>query len=161
MRLYGLVITIVSAFVIVSGCAWGARSEALTDELNTVGGTDTDRDNQLTKTLPRSRSKARDRRPPIQWHVVEPPTGNHVVIGRDAPWCPAIPRWKPRIQPVRKSAEGKRIVVTAFLTHRVPVGCGAVEKLVYKTVFFDHPIGQRELYDGSQSPPAKRWPRSQ
>jgi hypothetical protein len=63
---------------------------------------------------------------------------------------------------VRTRERGQAIILTALLAnfrHPDKQGvCAGVEMGVAKTIELSKDLGSRALYDGSTSPPTKRWP---
>lgn len=97
---------------------------------------------------------------PVQWKVYGPPLGRKVRISSEVGYC--IGSEKPRIKAVHVVEKAQRVLLTAMLTV-VKVGrggCAGVSLGVQKVVRLERPLGGRALYDGSLSPPAKRWPRT-
>jgi hypothetical protein len=144
-----LVACSVTLSVVIAGCALGAQS-SWPRPYGSITKADAHR---VAKAEPSRLGR------PLHWRVLEPPAGRYVVIGRFVPWCPDHPKPKPRIQWVRREAKGTKIVLTALLVHSAPLGCPGVETMVSTTVFFNDPIRNRTLYDGSVHPPEQRWPR--
>jgi hypothetical protein len=97
---------------------------------------------------------------PMQWRVLGGPGSNSVRIGGDVGWCPESGvAALPRISGVRQVDHPRSIVLTAFLANRVIRPCAGVEFRVERHVRIRGGIRGRAILDGSQQPPAKRWPR--
>lgn len=100
---------------------------------------------------------------PVRWRVLSILGSRRVKIGRYLGWCPGSDkdnlRPRPKIQRVRQVERARKLILTAFLIHRARRGCLGVETLVDYVVTLRHKLDGRSLYDGSVSPPAKRWPR--
>jgi hypothetical protein len=117
-------------------------------------------------TGPRDKSvKLREQQgKPIQWRVMEPPTETTVTIGNDVGWCPGSHR-VPRISGVRQVDTANAVILTAYFAGRPPHpkpgmnSCAGVETRIFSVVHIRGGLDGRPLYDGSQSPPKKRWPR--
>lgn len=105
----------------------------------------------------------RERETPMRWRVLSPPWSRKVRIGRTVAWCPGPDKDHlnppPAIQRVRKVERGRRVILTAFLIHRATRGCLAVATQVERVVTLRHRLDGWSLYDGSVSPPVKRWPK--
>lgn len=96
---------------------------------------------------------------PVRWKVSGPPVDRKVRIASVVGYC--VGAEKPRIKSVHVVEKARRVLLTAMLTV-VKVGresCAGVSLGVQKIIKLEHPLGERELYDASLSPPAKRWPR--
>jgi hypothetical protein len=91
--------------------------------------------------------------------VVGRPHGNRVTIGRSVEWCPinGEARGLPRFSGVKQVDTDKAVTLTAYLVAR-PANC-LVERFVRRTVRIRGGLGGRSLFDGSRSPPVRRWPR--
>lgn len=97
---------------------------------------------------------------PIQWVVLGQPSESWVRIGNMVGWCPDLGlESRPRISGVRQVDRAGRVMLTAYLTQRNPAGCAGVETLVETVVHIRHGLKGRPLYDGSRTPPVRRWPR--
>lgn len=107
----------------------------------------------------------RDGESPVRWKVLKVLGKRKIRIGRYIGWCPGPDSENlnptPKIQRVRQVERRRRVIITAFLVHRAQKNCAGVETLVSYVVTLRHKLGRRSLYDGSVSPPAKRWPRQQ
>lgn len=96
---------------------------------------------------------------PVQWRVLEKPTGTRVTIGNDVGYCTGSHR-VPRISGVRQIDSSQAVTLTAYFAGRPPRGCKAgVETRISYVVHIRGGLNGRPLYDGSQSPPVKRWPK--
>jgi hypothetical protein len=73
-------------------------------------------------------------------------------------WCPDIPHSYPRITGVREVDRPRAVVLTAYLVGGVRPGCAEVSVDVQKRLWLRQPRDGRPIYDGSQSPPVRRWP---
>jgi hypothetical protein len=97
---------------------------------------------------------------PRAWFVLGRPRGDRVRIGTNVEWCPeGGSATRPRITGVQQVDRRRSVVLTAFLARRSVGHCGAVEILVEHLVHIRGGLRGRSLFDGSQSPPARRWPR--
>lgn len=99
---------------------------------------------------------------PTHWFVLGRPTGNRVRIGRNVGWCPEKGKaTRPRITGVKQADHRRAVVLTAFMARRRMGNCAAVEILVERVIHIRGGLRGRSLYDGSQSPPVRRWPRKE
>lgn len=99
---------------------------------------------------------------PVQWRVLNRPGVRKVRIASGLiGYCPDIPNRRPRITGVREIDRPRAVILTAYLIHRPKPGCAAVETEAQKVVVLRRPIRGRPLYDGSRSPPKRRWPRGE
>jgi hypothetical protein len=98
---------------------------------------------------------------PVRWSVVGRPGPRQVMISSTVGWCPGGAGPKPRIQRVRQVDRPHAVVLTVLLVHGVPKGddCPGVELPIQVLVRFKQRRNGRPLFDGSVSPPARRWPR--
>lgn len=116
---------------------------------------------QPTRYHDGDRSQGHVKTRPIEWHLINSPEGATVRIGNPIDWCYGAP--KPRISEVRIREGNRAVILTALLANfQKPDkqgACAGVEMGVVKTVELSEDLGDRALYDGSASPPAKRWPR--
>lgn len=97
---------------------------------------------------------------PMTWHVLGRANGSRVRIGRNVEWCPESgSATRPRITGVKQVDRRHSVVLTAFIARRPVRNCGAVEILVERLVHIRGGLHGRPLYDGSKSPPVRRWPR--
>lgn len=102
---------------------------------------------------------------PIRWRVLGTPGPKRVRIGVTVGWCPEASRPRPKIQRVRQVGRPNAVILTAFLIHPAPKSppgqpsCPGVELPLEYLVTFHNDRNGRPLYDGSVSPPQKRWPR--
>lgn len=96
----------------------------------------------------------------LRWRVLGFPGPRIIRIGNYVSWCPdgntRTPR--PKIRRIRRIERRRSVIVTAFLVNRAQEDCAGVEVLVEYLVKLRHKLGQRSLYDGSTSPPTRRWP---
>jgi hypothetical protein len=101
---------------------------------------------------------------PVQWQALDPPSETEVRIGNNVGWCPGFGPF-PRISGVRQVSTPKAVILTAYFVNPPPrskpgrPACPGVEALIERVVHIRGGLGDRPLYDGSQSPPKKRWPR--
>jgi hypothetical protein len=108
------------------------------------------------------RGSAWDKKPrPSRWRLVSPPSGRKLRIYSDVGWCVGTP--KPRFGRIDVASRKNAVLLTAFVvaymsSDRKSV-CAGVEYAVVKTVVLPGKLGDRPLYDGSTSPPKKRWPK--
>jgi hypothetical protein len=102
---------------------------------------------------------------PVRWTVLGRPGSKRVTIGSTVGWCPGATRPKPRIRRVRQVDRGRAVILTAFLAHPAPqsasgaASCPGVELALEYVVTFHRLRNGRALYDGSTTPPSRRWPR--
>lgn len=100
----------------------------------------------------------------VAWRVLDILGKRRVRIGRYVGWCPGPDKKdlgpRPQIRHVRQVVRPQKVILTAFLIHRASRGCLGVETLVDYVVILRHRLSGRSLFDGSVSPPVKRWPRS-
>ena len=94
-----------------------------------------------------------------QWIVLGQPKEQTVRIGNYFAWCPGIPSSQPKFGRVKEVDRAHSIILTVFVRTHAPSGCAGVEMAIEKTVHLGVKLDARALYDGSQSPPIKRWPR--
>lgn len=110
-----------------------------------------------------SKSHRREGESPVRWKVLKVLGQRKIRIGRYIGWCPGPDPENlnptPKIRRVRQVERRRKVIITAFLVHRAQKNCAGVETLVAYVVALRHKLGKRSLYDGSVSPPAKRWPR--
>lgn len=99
---------------------------------------------------------------PTEWHL-EPlrSQGSVLRLMSTVGWCVRAP--KPAVAAVRVREGRDAVVVTVFRTdprnqskYRV---CAGLELGLTKTLRLSADLGDRVLYDGSISPPTRRWPR--
>lgn len=104
----------------------------------------------------------KERARPTPWVVLGRPRGNRVRIGRNVGWCPERGRaTRPRITGVQQVNQRRSVVLTALMVQHRMGHCAAVESLVERLVHIRGGLRGRPLYDGSQSPPVRRWPRKE
>jgi hypothetical protein len=105
------------------------------------------------------RSDAKQVRP-VRWKVYGPPTGRRVRIISEVGYCAGTEI--PRIKAVHVVEKARRVLLTAILSEAEvgPGGCAGVSRGIKKVVRLERPLGKRDLYDASLSPPAIRWPHS-
>jgi hypothetical protein len=112
----------------------------------------------------KSTGRAQPRGRPIAWRVLGTPGPKGVRIGTTVGWCPRASRPRPKIQRVRQGEQRDALILTAFLVHPAPEGpsgkpsCLGVELSLEYVVTFRRDRNGRPLFDGSVSPPRKRWP---
>ena len=96
----------------------------------------------------------------VHWGINRQLGKRTVRIAAAVPYC-GYDRPKPRVQRIRKVERPGRAVITMFVFFpRVGKGgCTDVELGVMKTVRLKRPLSKISLYDGSVTPPRKRWPR--
>lgn len=96
----------------------------------------------------------------VRWGLVSPPSGRKLRIYSDVGWCVSTP--KPRFSQIDVASREEVVILTAFVVAHEPSTrqsvCAGVEYAVVKTVVLPSKLGDRPLYDGSVSPPKKRWP---
>jgi hypothetical protein len=96
---------------------------------------------------------------PVQWKLLSEPKNGVLRIGVGfVRWCPEIPDSEPRIVAVKEKDKKKAILLTAYLVNPSPRGCAEVAYIAERVVRLRTSLNGRPIYDGSQSPPAKRWP---
>lgn len=95
---------------------------------------------------------------PVQWKVLGTPNRTTVSIGNWVGWCPGSGPL-PKIKGVRQVDHPHFVTLTAFLINHPPKNCPGVETGADYLVHIRGGLRGRALYDGSQSPPKKRWPR--
>lgn len=132
---------------------------AVTALLGLVAAMDVSAKSATAGGLPGSAGRPTSRSKVVQWYVVRPPRGRYVRIGTTAPWCPGNSDPRPEIGSVRERDTQQAVILTARLIHRARRTCAGVELLVEYVVLLRQPLGTRPLYDGSQHPPVRRWPR--
>lgn len=97
----------------------------------------------------------------VGWRLVSPPSGRKLRIYSDVGWCVSTP--KPRFSRIDVASREEAVILTAFAVAHEPSTrqsvCAGVEYAVVKTVVLPSKLGDRPLYDGSVSPPKRRWPR--
>lgn len=104
------------------------------------------------------RSSKRER--PVSWHLARAPEGRVIHIFNSTGWCSGAPR--PYIARVKTRETRTRVVLTLILANppRKKGVCAGVGFGVVRAVRLRSPLGRRVLFDGSQSPPMRRWPHS-
>lgn len=96
----------------------------------------------------------------VQWVVWRRLGENTFRIGNMFGWCPNPQgRGAPRIVGVRQIDKPDRVTLMAYLTSGNNSDCLGVEAQVERVVHIRGGLRGRPLFDGSQSPPARRWPR--
>lgn len=99
----------------------------------------------------------------VGWALTRPPHKKTVEIASTVSWCTSFP--KPSIRRVGRLESPHAVILTAIVGFPKPSApgeqgdCLAVELLVRKVVHLDRVLGDRAIYDGGHSPPARRWPR--
>ncbi len=111
----------------------------------------------------RAHSGHSQRRRPVQWRVFEEPTETTVEIRNSVGFCSGSHR-VPRISGVRQEDHANSVVLTAYLAGRPPhsksgMPCAGGETIISSDIHIRGGLNGRPLYDGSQTPPVKRWPR--
>ena len=100
---------------------------------------------------------------PLQWELAGPPKGSEVTIQQFVGLCvnpPVDPVDVPQVKEVRQVGKPKAVILTLIIVRpKRPMGC-LIATLVGATVHIRGGLRGRPIYDGSQSPPEKRWPRS-
>lgn len=96
----------------------------------------------------------------IGWRVLGRPGGRTVRIGSIVGWCPdKAGKTRPHIAGVEQTDGSHAVTLTAYV-QRVPLQhCLGVDTPVEHVVHIRHGLHGRALYDGSRSPPLRRWPR--
>ena len=99
----------------------------------------------------------------MRWYLAYSPSERTIRIARAVGYCVGAP--KPWIGKVRTRERDRAVIVTAFLDMKRASAaknptCAGVELNVEKTVQLPSDLDGRALYDGSTSPPKKRWTRS-
>jgi hypothetical protein len=96
----------------------------------------------------------------VQWVVLGHPRKGRVRIGNNFGWCPDTSRAAaPRIIGVKQTNRQDRVTLTAYLASGDTSHCVGVEAFVERVVHIRGGLRGRALFDGSQSPPVRRWPR--
>lgn len=120
------------------------------------GGVSPHRHQEVAHPSRPGRNEAR----PVQWIVWGPIGENGFRIGNHLPWCPnAHGTNGPRIVGVHQIDRPKRVTLIAYLVSGKTEGCLGVEAQVEHVVHIRGGLRGRPLFDGSQSPPVRRWPR--
>lgn len=104
---------------------------------------------------------------PMQWKLARPPHRDEVWIAQRAGFCGSPlsedPADFPQVKGVRQEVSSKKIVLTFFVI-AAPFpksdSCAGLGTMLYAAVRVRGGLRGRPLYDGSQSPPVKRWPRA-
>lgn len=97
---------------------------------------------------------------PVQWVLLGTPQGRQLRIRTGfLSYCVEIPRSKPRITAVRERLRRDGIVLTAYVVGGYQPGCAAVVVRPEAVVNMKQPLGDEQLFDGSKTPPIKRWPK--
>lgn len=98
---------------------------------------------------------------PARWHLMRPPAGRTIKIASTIAYCGGKP--KPRIAHIRVHESRQAVTLTVFRskpsTQSSNGGCVGLELGLTKTVTLSSRLRGRAIYDGSVSPPLKRWPR--
>lgn len=98
---------------------------------------------------------------PVRWKIAGEPLGHKVRVVSEVGHCAGTER--PRIATIHIVEHPRASVITSML--KVPSrnkrgeGCAGVGVALYRTVELEGRINGRVLYDGSVSPPKRRWPR--
>jgi hypothetical protein len=94
----------------------------------------------------------------VQWALGATPRGRQVKIEVTVGYCGSGK--KPVISNAHVEEKAKEVLIGAIVTEfGRPGPCAGVEIGLSKTVTLPRPLGRRALYDASENPPAKRWPR--
>ena len=94
------------------------------------------------------------------WTVLGQPSEYVVRVGRMVRWCTDLGlASRPRISGLKQIDRTRAVILTAYLAQRNPSACPSVETPVEYVVHIRHGLRGRSLYDGSKSPPIRRWPR--
>lgn len=102
----------------------------------------------------------KDNMRPVQWVVWRRLGENSFRIGNHFAWCPNA--WgsnAPRIVGVRQIDRPKRVMLIVYLVSGKTSGCLGVAAQLERVVHIRGGLHGRELFDGSQSPAVRRWPR--
>jgi hypothetical protein len=93
-----------------------------------------------------------------RWSLSGVPRGRVVRIASVAGYCPS--GRKPVISAARVRESGSKVFIVAVVSEfRGPRPCLGVSTGISRTVLLAKALRRRQLYDASESPPAKRWPR--
>lgn len=97
---------------------------------------------------------------PISWHLEVAPKGRKIHIFNAIGWCYGAP--KPYIASVGIDERRGQVVLTALLANPPSKKgtCADLSMSVDKVVKLGHPLDHRSLFDGSRTPPIRRWPRA-
>lgn len=96
---------------------------------------------------------------PIRWVVRKQLGRSAVRIGSTVAWCPDEKlRFRPHITGVKQVYRPRAVVLTAYLAQKHQPQCLLATPVEY-VVHIRHGIDGRILYDGSSSPPVRRWPK--
>lgn len=95
---------------------------------------------------------------PVAWRVLNA-RGKTVVLGKEVGYCHRAP--KPRVARVKGDEGPKEVVLTMVLENppRKQTTCMGLELSFSEIVRLEANIDGRPIYDGSTSPPSRRWPR--
>jgi hypothetical protein len=104
---------------------------------------------------------------PTSWVVLGFPDRNAVRIGKEVGWCPEVNpatgdvklATRPRITGVKQVSRRRAVILTAYLSQKKLGNCLGVITPVEYVVHIRNGLNGRALYDGSKSPPIRRWPR--
>ena len=115
-------------------------------------------DRQLEVSRPSAAGKNNVR--PVQWVVWRRLGESTFRIGNRFGWC-SNPQGTgaPRIVGVRQIDRPDRVTLTAYLASGNNSDCLGVEAQVERVVHIHGGLRGRPVFDGSQSPPVRRWPR--
>lgn len=147
------------AVIVLQACGSSgsdSRAAASTNQGGLSRGSDEDR--RGLNTLPPGMEPL-DKGRAVQWKVARILGDNELQIMSAAGWCPDIPHSYPRIIGVKEIDRAHAVILTAYLTGGIQRGCAEVATDAFRVVRLRQPLRGRPLYDGSQSPPKKRWPR--
>jgi hypothetical protein len=95
----------------------------------------------------------------VKWYVIRPPKNDYVRIGTTAQWCPGNGEPRPVIDSVLERDTPRAVILTARLAYQAGKLCASVNLPVEHVVLLKRRLSSRPLYDGSQRPPVRRWPR--
>lgn len=96
----------------------------------------------------------------MKWRVLERPGEGRVRIGNMVGWCPDLKLdTGPRIRGVKQIDRSRAVILKVYVAQTGTQHCGPVEAPVEVVVHIRHGLKGRALYDGSASPPIRRWPR--
>jgi hypothetical protein len=132
-------------------------------------------DHQVERTVRKSPESADQKRleaylanhrgRPLQWKVAGRPSGSRVTITQDVGICASPlsrnPADLPHIKGVQRTETARAVILTLLVVWPDdPNPCPRLGMPLYSAVRIPGGIKGRPLYDGSQSPPVKRWPGS-
>lgn len=113
----------------------------------------------IPKIIPVTGKRPNEGRP-VKWTVLGTPEEHAVRIGTGfLSWCVGSPRLKPKIVAVHERRRRDGTVFTVYVVGGYRPGCAEVAVRPEVVIRLNQPLEARKLYDGSESPPIKRWPK--